>query len=704
MPWSLPGQDRSVQRASRMSYCQEYRPCTVSKFITCTSLGGILIMIPSTRSSIKKLTAWKLLVVLFLVLLSLPVHICTQFAILSQDQAAWGEPRPRPRTQDLRKCPHPQSAEPSVRATSLQNPWQPWPTSMRNLHITRISKPQVCRRWTDKHLGTQCRKTGKPGSAPCNHQASQVEQSFMQLASEVAKTHEGYHHDTDRNLRQGPQHTSRSSDVYVFHPMPVCLDTVMLKLHSTQRLRLTRRGEPVTAPAQRQSCQCALSITAHLPTWECIRGHHLLPGTATSPSGNAGPIKLLRTVARACNILAYLPHQSDAAILLLHCAIAQLVDSLSCQQVLQSTAGLSRIEPLLFLRRESVALRDPNSVKSTFHRVQVRHSHINSCQSRNASVPTRPRFILNPPLPHMADTGAGEPANQEERAASGTDRPRRSSPRRYPRSRVRADGTRRRTAAEIEARRKAKREGAGYWATAAARSHSGRPRAGPDHVRSNSRSQRAHEWDKDWGSSHRDAAEEWTWQDKEDWWHGSWWNESSWQRKPSVDTPPWRQKLRPSEPRERTAETPQEEARRLILGPSSKGPEDSAPNHSDGSTAEVPTAKRVAAMMTPGEPSPRASRPPPQPKIAVVRKWREWILLQQLLQDLRKAGADDLLADHVARGNFVKKHGDFHQHPKCRDVPRAGNWILAQMGVLLARGICGSASTPTTYGTCVETC
>ena len=51
----------------------------------------------------------------------------------------------------------------------------------------------------------------------------------------------------------------------------------------------------------------------------------------------------------------------------------------------------------------------------------------------------------------------------------------------------------------------------------------------------------------------------------------------------------------------------------------------------------------------------------------------------------------------------MKKHGDFHQRPKCRDVSRAGNWILAQMGVLLARGICGSASTWTTYGTCVET-
>ena len=460
-------------------------------------------------------------------LLSLLALTCMPFAIPSQDQAARGEPRPRPRTQDFKRYPRPQSAEPSVRATSLQNPWQPWPMSMRNLHITRISKPQACRRWTDTHPGTQCRKAGKPGSAPCKHQASQVEQSFMQLASEVAKTHEGYHHDTDRNLRQGPQHTSRSSEVYVFHPMPVCLDTVMLQLHSTQRLRLTRRGEPVTAPMQRQSCQCALSIAAQLPTWECIRGHHSLPGTATSPSGNAGPIKLLRTVTRACSILAYLPHQSDAAILLLHCAIAQLVDSLSCQQVLQSTAGLSRIEPLLFLRRESVALRDPNSVRSTFHRVQVRHSNINSCQNRNASASTRPRFILNPLLPLMADTGAGDPANQEERAASGTDHPRRSSPRRYPRSRVRADGTRRRTAAEIEARRKAKREGTGYWATAAARSHSKKPRAGPDHVRSNSRSQRAYEWDKDWRSSHRDAAEEWIWQDKEDWWHGSWWNESS---------------------------------------------------------------------------------------------------------------------------------------------------------------------------------
>ena len=74
----------------------------------------------------------------------------------------------------------------------------------------------------------------------------------------------------------------------------------------------------------------------------------------------------------------------------------------------------------------------------------------------------------------------------------------------------------------------------------------------------------------------------------------------------------------------------------------------------------------------------------------IVRKWRA-------------AGAAELLSDHVARGHFVSKHDDFHQNPKCEEVPRAGNWVLAQLGVLLAQGICGSASTWSTYGTCVET-
>ena len=60
---------------------------------------------------------------------------------------------------------------------------------------------------------------------------------------------------------------------------------------------------------------------------------------------------------------------------------------------------------------------------------------------------------------------------------------------------------------------------------------------------------------------------------------------------------------------------------------------------------------------------------PPQPKDTIVRKWREWILLQQLLKDLRAAGAAELLSHHVARGHFVSKHDDFHQNPKCQACP-----------------------------------
>ena len=336
-----------------MYCCPEYKPCAVSKCTTCTSLGGTLIMIPSTRLCIRKLNAWKHLAVLFLVLLSLRVHTCMQFAILSQDQAAWGEPRPRPRTQALKRCSHPWFVEPNVKATSSQNPWQPQPTSVHNLHTMHSSKQQTCTRWTDTYPRAQCRKKGMPALAPRHYKASQVEPSLMHLALEVAKTHEGYQHATVRNLRQGPQHLCRSGRAYLFLPVPAYLDAVMLRIHIARCSHLTRQGEPVTAPAQRQSFQCALPRAAYLLKWGCIRDCHQLPGTVTLPSGNAG----IMTDARACSILACLLSKSEAAALLLHHAIAQLVNSLLCQQVMQSSAGLSRTEPLIFLQGESALSR-----------------------------------------------------------------------------------------------------------------------------------------------------------------------------------------------------------------------------------------------------------------------------------------------------------------------------------------------------------
>ena len=88
-----------------------------------------------------------------------------------------------------------------------------------------------------------------------------------------------------------------------------------------------------------------------------------------------------------------------------------------------------------------------------------------------------------------------------------------------------------------------------------------------------------------------------------------------------------------------------------------------APLSSAGSTSTVRVARQDKDVMVSGEPTKRSNRP----KEAIVRKWREWILLQQRRKDLRAAGAADLLADHVARGHFVSRHSDFHQRPKCRE-------------------------------------
>ena len=57
----------------------------------------------------------------------------------------------------------------------------------------------------------------------------------------------------------------------------------------------------------------------------------------------------------------------------------------------------------------------------------------------------------------------------------------------------------------------------------------------------------------------------------------------------------------------------------------------------------------------------------------------------------------------MAQGHYNDKHGSFHEHPGCKAIPRAGDWILAQAGVLLVRGVCGTATNSSTYGTTVET-
>ena len=158
----------------------------------------------------------------------------------------------------------------------------------------------------------------------------------------------------------------------------------------------------------------------------------------------------------------------------------------------------------------------------------------------------------------------------------------------------------------------------------------------------------------------------WSWRDDDTWWQRDWRSSSNWHDA--------RVEEDPAEQKEQQAASSHGEAAEPTDGQAVASPQ--APESSAGSTSMLPVArqdKRAADVMESGEPTKRSNRP--QPKDAIVRKWREWILLQQLLKDLRAAGAAELLADHVARGHYVN-------HPKCRDVP-SGELGVAQLGVLI---------------------
>ena len=118
-------------------------PCKEIKCTTCTRSGGTQTRTHSTKSYKGRLSSWSSHVALFTALLSLLVLTCMQFAIPSQDQDKWGEPRSRPRARALRMCLRPQFVELSVKATSLQNPWRLRPTSMHNQHTISTGKPQA---------------------------------------------------------------------------------------------------------------------------------------------------------------------------------------------------------------------------------------------------------------------------------------------------------------------------------------------------------------------------------------------------------------------------------------------------------------------------------------------------------------------------------------------------------------------------------
>ena len=348
MPWIRPDQELSGQSAFKTCCCHECKPCRGTKCTTCTRSGGTQTRTLSTKSYKGRLISWSSHVALFTALLSLLALTCMLCVIPSQDQAARGEPRPRPRTQICVRCPRQQSAERSVKVTSLPNPWQQWPMSAHSLHTMHSSKQQTCTGWTNTLPRTQRRQTGMPAMAPRRHGTMQVEPSLTRLTSEVVKTHEGQLRRV-RNLWQGPQHFCSSGDAIAFLTAPACLDTFLPVINTARYLHMTRQGEPVTAPVQRQSCRSATPIAACMPTRECVRDCRSMPGTVTIPHGVVGDIKPMRTDAHARSALECLMSQLGAYGTLLHYTIIHPERSLLSQHVLSSSAGLPRIEPLFSL-------------------------------------------------------------------------------------------------------------------------------------------------------------------------------------------------------------------------------------------------------------------------------------------------------------------------------------------------------------------
>ena len=155
----------------------------------------------------------------------------------------------------------------------------------------------------------------------------------------------------------------------------------------------------------------------------------------------------------------------------------------------------------------------------------------------------------------MAEAGEDAPATPEGQLEGQAE----AKPKRYPRSRVRADGARRRTQAEIEARRKAKREGLVLG-------RQGRPvpkqleaawgrawSSGPSAVRSSSRSNMAERnWGQEawssgpkapvWLAATRDPTGPTGTGDKtgpNTWWKQDWWQSSDWQARTEDSNKDW---------------------------------------------------------------------------------------------------------------------------------------------------------------------
>ena len=460
-----------MQKVFRMSCFQGYRPCTANKCTTCTSSEGIPIMTPSTRLCIKKLNAWRLHVVLFLALLSLQVHTCMQYAMFSKTQETRGEPMQRlqvhARTMHLR----PLSVEQSVKTTYLLNPWLELQMSVLSRLSISTCKPQANMTWIDRPVQTGHLQHGQPGEAPNLYQVNAVEREHSQLRTRVTSRLEGRHYAMDTDLKPGPQTVRWLQD----SSRTECT-TARIALHThaatfCMKSSIIRRGVPASAPSPRITCTCAPPAAHGVNSKANMQHSSAKPGTWKFTDDFIFQTGPLRTEAFACTCACILLHHVNHAEDKPNMMNAERAIYMKSIPVVLAE-GLSRTEPLHFSQDRLFSKQVCTLPTRTAYKLHWVPLH--------AITPTT---VLDVPTLLMAEAGEDAPAPPEGQLEA--------KPKRYPRSRVRADGTRRRTQAEIEARRKAKREGTGYWAgKGGEHSPSGRPASGPKAAGSGSRSDR----------------------------------------------------------------------------------------------------------------------------------------------------------------------------------------------------------------------
>ena len=271
---------------------------------------------------------------------------------------------------------------------------------------------------------------------------------------------------------------------------------------------------------------------------------------------------------------------------------------------------------------------------------------------------------------------------------------------RYPRARVRPDGTRRRTRNELAAR-SARRNAPGNqreradtaapraqemnqqpWRQAADR-ESRQPHwqnargadARPRHQHQDWYYDEEDEDDEDYQFDTSDRHEVHATEDDEGylkiWWQGEWW----FRQKPPDP---------PASPKKRQQASSSSEQRR----PTTEGAVPPAPAQhvSEGLKQFVPPARDSV---------------PPQSLRAVREKWNLLAIIEDDINVLRKKKVALMFKTFFEMGHFVKHHDDFHHSESLKIIPAAGNWNLAFVMCLISRDKLNYANH-STFGTAVE--